>query len=139
MKKRYASQIKSGKLKILLNKKNYGYAEGNNIGVSHTKEDYILFLNQDTYVDKDFLSILVNYVDKNKNVGICGAKILDYDNLKLIQSRERIRLFWVVASDFFAIPELIQDGKNGFLVKIPEKIKKFPFTKNPKKKMLFII
>ncbi|MEM4640999.1 MAG: glycosyltransferase family 4 protein [Candidatus Pacearchaeota archaeon] len=39
----------------------------------------------------------------------------------------------IVASDFFAIPKLIQDGENGFLVKIPEKIKKFPFTKNPKK------
>jgi glycosyltransferase involved in cell wall biosynthesis len=39
----------------------------------------------------------------------------------------------IVTSNFFAMPEIIRDGETGLLIKIPEKIRKFPFTKNPKK------
>lgn len=39
----------------------------------------------------------------------------------------------IIASNFFAMPEIIQNGKNGLTIKIPERIKNFPFTKNPKK------
>ena len=39
----------------------------------------------------------------------------------------------IVTSDFFAMPELVEDGQNGLTIKIPEKIRSFPFTKNPRK------
>lgn len=39
----------------------------------------------------------------------------------------------IVTSNFFAMPELIQDNENGITIQIPKQIKNFPFTKNPKK------
>ncbi|MEM4214996.1 MAG: glycosyltransferase family 2 protein [Candidatus Pacearchaeota archaeon] len=104
VKKRYQNKIKSKKLKLILNDKNYGYAEGNNRGIKYATGTFILFLNQDTYVDKDFLSILVEYAKKHKNVGICGPKILDYNNPKLIQSIGG-------ELDFFGSPYRIKFGE----------------------------
>lgn len=66
---------------IINNKKNYGFAGANNIGIKYAldnKADYILLLNNDTTVDKDFLSVLVNESEKNKKVAICTSKILYY-------------------------------------------------------------
>ena len=48
---------------IIKNEKNYGFAEGNNIGIrfalKNLNPDYILLLNNDTVVDKDFLNEMV--------------------------------------------------------------------------------
>lgn len=62
--------------------KNYGFAEGNNIGIRYALKnlntDYILLLNNDTVVDKDFLDELVNTGEKREDTGIIGSKIYYY-------------------------------------------------------------
>ena len=76
------------RLILIRNDKNYGFAEGNNIGIRYALQDnaeYILLLNNDTVVDKDFLKELVNVMEKDRKVGIAGSKIYDYYNPKLIQ------------------------------------------------------
>jgi GT2 family glycosyltransferase len=103
VKKRYTSKIRSRKLKLVLNDKNYGFAEGNNIGVRYAKGDYIFFLNQDTYIDKDCIKNLVDCMKISK-AGICGAKVLDYDNPRLIQSKG-------AELDIFGSPYLIDFNK----------------------------
>lgn len=87
IKKGYRNEITLKKIKLILNSRNYGFAEGNNIGIAHAHGRYLVFLNQDTYVDKNWLINLVSYAQKNKKLGICGPKILDYDNPKIIQSK----------------------------------------------------
>jgi len=51
-------------LTIIENEDNYGFAEGNNIGIRYAlkylKPKYILLLNNDTVVDKDFLKELIS-------------------------------------------------------------------------------
>lgn len=70
------------KLILIKNKENYGFAKGNNIGIKFAlkffKPDYILLLNNDTVVDKDFLSELVKFAEEN-NADIVGPKIYYYD------------------------------------------------------------
>ena len=55
---------------LIKNKKNYGFAEGNNIGIrfalKNLNPDYILLLNNDTVVDKDFLKALVKEGENNE-------------------------------------------------------------------------
>lgn len=63
-------------VKILKLEKNYGFCEGNNIGIKEAKGKCIIFLNNDTEVDKNWLIELVK-VAEDKKVGICGSKILD--------------------------------------------------------------
>lgn len=58
---------------------NDGFAKGNNIGIEYAMKkgtDYILLLNNDTLVDKDFLKELVKCYENHTNPGIVGSKIL---------------------------------------------------------------
>jgi GT2 family glycosyltransferase len=64
---------------IIEAKANGGFAKGNNIGIDYALKmgcDYILLLNNDTLVEKDFLTELVNCYEVHKDAGIVGCKIL---------------------------------------------------------------
>ena len=69
---------------IIKNDQNYGFSEGNNIGIKFSFEfldtDYVLLLNNDTIVDENFLDELVLFADNNKKIGIVGPKVFYYDN-----------------------------------------------------------
>ena len=61
--------------------KNLGFSGGNNIGIKVALEkrfDFILLLNNDTVVTKDFLTILVSAARENQNAGVVGGKIAFY-------------------------------------------------------------
>ena len=70
-------------LVLILNERNYGFAEGCNIGIrfalSVLDSDYILLLNNDTVVDKDLLREMVRVGESDERVGIMGPKIYYYD------------------------------------------------------------
>jgi len=78
----YASKLKS-KLKIIVNDKNYGFAEGNNIAIKKVLKDknvkYICLLNNDTKVDNNFLTELIKVAESDKKIGIVGSKIYYMD------------------------------------------------------------
>lgn len=63
-------------IKILRNKENLGFAEGNNVGYQKSEGKYILFLNNDTIVTPRFLDELVNFLEKNPQVGAVQSKIV---------------------------------------------------------------
>lgn len=71
------------KIVIIRNDKNYGFAEGNNIGIRYAlksqKPDYILLLNNDTVVKSDFLNKLVNAIESDKQIGFVGPIIYYYN------------------------------------------------------------
>ncbi|MGH7203443.1 MAG: glycosyltransferase family 2 protein, partial [Candidatus Levyibacteriota bacterium] len=67
------------KVRIVLNDKNYGFAEANNIGYKYITGDYVLFLNNDTKVTRNFLSILVKKLEKDETIGGIQSKILLMD------------------------------------------------------------
>lgn len=78
------------KLILIKNEKNYGFAEGNNIGIRYALKalnpDYVLLLNNDTVVDREFLGELVRVAEQNKVVGVVGPIIYFYDRPTMIQS-----------------------------------------------------
>ena len=71
------------KMSLIKNEKNYGFAEGNNIGMKYALKalnpDYVLLLNNDTVVDKEFLSELVKVGEGDEKIGIVGAVNYYYD------------------------------------------------------------
>ena len=73
---------------IIENKKNYGFAKGNNIGIEfalkNLNSDYILLLNNDTVVDKDFLNILVQEGETDAKIGLLGPKMYYYNDPDVI-------------------------------------------------------
>jgi GT2 family glycosyltransferase len=68
-------------IQLIENDKNYGFCEGNNIGIRYALKnevDYILLLNNDTIVAPDFLSELVKVVQSDPKIGLAGPKIYYY-------------------------------------------------------------
>ncbi len=61
---------------------NRGYAAGNNWGIRialKRKCDYMLILNNDTVVERDFLEPLVSFAETSERIGAVGPKILKVD------------------------------------------------------------
>jgi GT2 family glycosyltransferase len=66
-------------VELIINETNRGFAVANNLGIQKTRGQYILFLNPDTIVHPHSLDILINFMDKNKDAGVCGPKLLNFD------------------------------------------------------------
>lgn len=72
---------------VIFSSENLGFSGGNNLGIQSAKEigyDYILFLNNDTIVQPDFLKILVSTAETEQSVGIVCGKIYFYKNPKVL-------------------------------------------------------
>lgn len=77
------------KIEIIENQKNFGFAEGNNIGIKKAiikRTDYVLLLNNDTIVEKEFLDKLIQVAESDPNIGIVGPTIYYYNDVNKIQS-----------------------------------------------------
>ncbi len=71
------------KLILIKNDKNYGFAEGNNVGIRYSLKtlnpQYILLLNNDTVVEKHFLTEMVKTGEDNKKIAVIGSKTYYYN------------------------------------------------------------
>ena len=56
--------------------KNYGFAEPNNIGAKNAKGDFLLFLNNDTEVEPDFIGEMVKVLQEDSKIAICQSLLL---------------------------------------------------------------
>lgn len=69
-------------LEIVALEKNYGWAQGNNLGYrlkcpSHSK--YLAFINNDVIVCEDWLEKIIHVLEKNANIGVAQPVILNPD------------------------------------------------------------
>ena len=71
--------IKSNRIKIIKNSKNLGYAKACNIGSSHSKAKYLLFLNSDIELTDNSLIKMFDYLSKNLQIGLIGPRFLNPD------------------------------------------------------------
>ncbi len=72
---------------FLRNEENLGTPIGNNIGMRYALEDgadYVMMLNNDTTVDKNFLHALVAAMEGDERVGVAGGKIYYYSDQKRV-------------------------------------------------------
>src|SRR2546429_2885123 len=53
-------------VKVIESKENLGFAGGNNLGIKNAKGNLVLLINNDTWVEKDFLTELVDFYNRNK-------------------------------------------------------------------------
>jgi len=73
-------------VKVLALDKNHGFAKGNNIGVENAQGEYVVFLNNDTVATPEFIKSLVDVMEKHKDIGVAGSKLLFFDKPEKINS-----------------------------------------------------
>lgn len=69
--------------------KNLGFVGGNNLGLEYARgagADYALLLNNDTEVEPDFLTHLVDALEADPGAGIAGPSIYYYDQPQVLWS-----------------------------------------------------
>ncbi|KUK17005.1 glycosyltransferase family 2 protein [Thermococcus sibiricus] len=69
-------------VKLIKSPKNLGYGGGNNLGVMYAKGEYVVILNPDTRVEKNWLEELLKPLENEEKL-ITTPKILTYDGLKI--------------------------------------------------------
>lgn len=68
---------------LLKNSENLGFAGGNNVGIRHALKnmaEYVLILNNDTVVEKSFLSEMIRTAAADERYGIVTCKMYYYDD-----------------------------------------------------------
>ena len=69
-------------IRIIKNKGNYGYAKGYNEALKQIDSEYFILLNSDIEVTKNWISPVIDLMEKDKKISACQPKILDYNNKK---------------------------------------------------------
>jgi GT2 family glycosyltransferase len=68
--------------KLIRFERNMGFAEAYNQAVNWVNADYIVLLNNDTIVEPDFVSVLVEIAESNERAGSVGCKIAQVEKTR---------------------------------------------------------
>ncbi len=78
------------KVRIIRNKVNLGFAEGNNVAMrlvlNENKSKYILILNPDTIIEPEFIEKMANAAERNSSIGAFAPKMLVMNKKNKISS-----------------------------------------------------
>ncbi len=66
-------------VKIIKMKYNSGYTKGVNQVIKHTNAEYIFNINSDVILKEGVVEKMVKYLENNKDVGIIGPQLLNFD------------------------------------------------------------
>ena len=87
-------------VKLLCAEENLGFARASNLGISASSGEYVLFLNSDTIVNAQAITILLNEMKRNPSMGAVGPALLSGQKNYQVSFGKRV--------DFFC--EFIQKG-----------------------------
>lgn len=71
---------------IIPQKKNFGFSQAVNTGISKAKGEFILLLNDDTEIDKSSIKSLVELLEKKPEIVAVTGKIISMENNNIIES-----------------------------------------------------
>jgi GT2 family glycosyltransferase len=77
-------------VQVFTNQKNVGFGKTVNVGLKASTGEYVLVLNNDTWIHEGALDALVGYLDAHPDTGIVGPKVLSGDGSLQQQCRRRI-------------------------------------------------
>ena len=105
--------------KIVENPRNFGTAEGSNLGLPYADGKYILWLSNDMELDSSFLRYLVETAESSLTIGICTCKMR-----KITSQGEKLNIIDSVGGeiDIFGFPSArgINEPDKGQLEEVSE-------------------
>ena len=103
-------------VRLIARESNGGFAQGHNLGIQNTKSDYILILNNDVFLDRDFLCEAQKAIEQENDIGSVAARVYKADTeqidyvglflqpwLKVVNSRNVDRQAFVFAGSGAAL------------------------------------
>lgn len=83
----YISEKDKSSIYIIKNKRNLGFAAGNNVGIRFALflgSKYVALLNNDTVVTPSYLTSLISFLETNRVYKAVSSLILYYDNMDIV-------------------------------------------------------
>jgi len=87
------SNLNSDRVQLFSSRINTGFGGGNMYGVQHAIGDYYLFLNNDTLLINDCISICYDFLKNTSNASSCGGQIFNEEEEKQV-SFDHFTSFW---------------------------------------------
>lgn len=105
-------------VKVVVNKENKGFSHANNQGVAISSGEYLLFLNPDMKVEEGSLDVIVDWLEKRKDVGIVSPRLVD-ENGKVNEDAKPRRLpkVWEQVSLILKLPHIFPHMMDKYLMK----------------------
>jgi GT2 family glycosyltransferase len=72
-------------VRIILNEKNYGFAQGYNVALKQIDAEYYCLLNSDIEVTENWLEPIVSFLDKRPDVAVCQPKLLSFSDRTMFE------------------------------------------------------
>ncbi len=69
---------------LIKEKYNHGFTGGNNIGFEYSRGEYVILLNNDTKVEKNYIKNFIQVFDEFPKCGVAQSKIVLYDNPEIL-------------------------------------------------------
>jgi N-acetylglucosaminyl-diphospho-decaprenol L-rhamnosyltransferase len=111
---KYSSRFEN--VHAIFNKENVGLAAGNNTPLGKCRGEYLLILNPDTMFRDDSLERMVEFLDRNRDVGVVGPRNVYADGSSHASSGKawglREVLMWRVVP--YRFPRLLHDRFSSF-------------------------
>ena len=70
---------KEKNVKVVKNKSNLGFSKGNNVGLKHVSNEYLVFMNSDIELIDNSFNNLLDFFQNKDYIGIIGPKFLNPD------------------------------------------------------------
>lgn len=90
---------------------NIGFGRANNVGLEHASGRYVLYLNPDTIIGADTLSVMCKFLDEHPKTGIAGCKVLNPDGSFQVACRRGLPTPWVSFCKLFGLQRLFPSSK----------------------------
>lgn len=97
-------------IRLVKNRKNFGYARANNQGILLSQGRYILLLNPDTKLETDVLTPMIDFMEKNPQVGSLGPKVLNPDG-SIQQSVRQFPNYEILLWEFLLLSRLFPKNR----------------------------
>ncbi len=98
-------------INFIENKENLGFSKANNQAILKSKGKYVLLLNPDTVVEEDTFSKVISFMDKHREAGGLGVKMIDGKGTFLPESKRGLPTPWVAFYKMFGLSKLFPKSR----------------------------
>ncbi|WP_426977965.1 glycosyltransferase family 2 protein [Acinetobacter johnsonii] len=110
------NNLNNSDIYLIRNKKNYGYAGGNNIGIRFALQfadmEYVWILNNDTIVKEDSLNQMLIKIKSDHKYGVVGSRLVEMGNKIKVQGIGGIINTWLCTTKEIGSDYKIDDEIN---------------------------
>jgi hypothetical protein len=79
------------KVTVIQSGSNIGFARGVNMGLKNTESRYVMLLNTDTKLCPESVTRMYDFMEKNKDAGLCGPRLLNADGSLQLSCKATLR------------------------------------------------